>query len=417
PMVGYSTMKEVLLWVQTKEQAVVHFEYWNTDTPKDKKMTDSVFTQKENAYVAHLLADQLEPTQQYNYNLYINGKLVERPYPLRFESQPIWLWRHDAPDFSFAAGSCTYISEKAYDRPGKPYGSQYQIFENIAKDKPNFMLWLGDNFYLREADWNSKTGILHRYTHTRSNPEMQAMLGSMHHYAIWDDHDYGPNNSDRSYPMKRVTEKAFKDFFPRNNYIFQEGVTSFFQWNDCEFFLLDNRYWRTPNNRRDIKHPEILGAHQLEWLLDALVNSYATFKFVVIGGQFLNPLARGESHSACAPKERESILEAIQKLKINGVVFITGDVHHTELSKYDMEGGYPLHDLTVSPLTSGVGGRNAEDNPLQVSGTLVKEKTFAKIDVTGSKEERKLTIFIKGSNGNVIWKKEIMARDLKFTKD
>ena len=416
PMVGYSTMKEVLLWVQTNQPAEVHFEYWNVKTPTEKIKTGSATTTKTDAFVAHLLANQLEPSEKYNYELFINNQKVDRPYPLQFESQPLWLWRGDAPDFSFATGSCNYVSEKKYDRPGDPYGGDYQIFETIAKKQPQFMMWLGDNFYLREADWNSKTGINYRYTHTRSLPEMQAMLGGMHHYAIWDDHDFGPNNSDRSFPLKRVTDQAFKNFFPNPNYIFDEGVTGHVQWADCEFFMLDNRYWRTPNNRSDIESPEILGEEQVEWLLDALSNSYASFKFVVIGGQFLNPILGGETHATCAPKERQKIIEAIQKLKINGVIFLTGDVHHTELSEYKIAGGYPIFDMTISPLTAGVYGKGADANPLQVDGTLVTEKAFAKMDVFGSLKERTLRITVFGSDGQEYWKKEIKAADLKFKK-
>lgn len=416
PMVGYSTMKEVLLWVQTNKEATVHFEYWNCDKPSTTFKTGQITTKKESAFIARLLADELEPSNRYEYNLYINDNKVDRPYRLEFESQPIWLWRGDAPNFSFATGSCAYISQEKYDRPGTPYGSEYQIFEDIYEKEPNFMLWLGDNTYLREADWNSKTGIHYRYTHTRSTPEMQAMLGSMHHYAIWDDHDYGPDNSDRSYPMKKVTEETFKLFFANPNFIFDEGITGSFQWADCEFFLMDNRFWRTPNNRTDIENHDIIGKRQMQWLLDAMVNSFAPFKFVVIGGQFVNPMKEHEKHANYAPQERMKLIKAIEKLKIDGVVFLTGDVHHTELSKLDLEDGYPLYDLTVSPLTSGVAGRNAENNPLQVTGTLVKKKTYAYINVFGSKKERTLEIKVYDSNGVEQWKKEIKATDLKFNK-
>ncbi len=414
PMVGYSTMKEVLLWVQTNESANIHFEYWNIQSPEKIFKTDQISTSKENAFVARLLADQLEPNNQYEYALFINNIEIKRPYKLKFESQALWLWRSDPPDFSFATGSCAYINEEKYDRPGKPYGGDYQIFEDIYKKTPNFMLWLGDNVYLREADWHSKKGILHRYTHTRSLAEMQAMLGSMHHYAIWDDHDYGPNDSDRSYHLKRETEKTFKLFFANPNYIFNEGITGFFQWADCEFFLLDNRFWRTPNNRSDIETHDMLGEEQIEWLIDALSFSKASFKFIVVGGQFLNPLERNEKFANNAPEERLRIIDAIQKLKINGIVFITGDVHHTELSKLNIENGYPLYDLTISPLTAGVYGVNAEDNPLQVNGTLVKKRSYAHIKVQGSKAERALEINVYDSNGDKQWTRIIKAKDLKF---
>jgi alkaline phosphatase D len=414
PMVGYSTMKEVLLWAQTSKPAKVYFKYWDVTQPTVIHKTKTINTIKENAYVAKLIADELEPGNHYEYTLYINDTEVARPYDLTFESQPIWLWRGDAPDFSFATGSGAYINETKYDRPGKPFGSDYKIYTDIYKKHPNFMLWLGDNVYLREADWNSKTGILHRYTHTRSTDEMQAMFGSMHHYAIWDDHDFGPNDSDRSFAMKKTTEQTFKLFFPNPNYIFKEGTTGFFQWADCEFFLLDNRYWRTPNKRADIEKHQLIGEEQLQWLLDALANSYASFKFIVIGGQFLNPLKSYERHANLAPAERLKIIQGIERLKINGVIFLTGDVHYTELSKLDLKEGYPLYDLTVSPLTSGVFGKNAEANPLQVKGTLVRKHNYALLKVTGTQKDRKLEINIYDKDGKKLWSKLIKSNELKF---
>ena len=414
PMTGYSTMKEVVLWVQTKQSAEVYFKYWNTQTPTNKINTQKFKTQSTDGFVAQIIADQLEPGQHYQYELYINNKKIVRPYELKFESQPLWKWRGDAPDFSFATGSCAYINESQYDRPGIPYGSNYQIFNHIYEEKPQFMLWLGDNLYLREADWNSTTGILHRYTHTRSLPELQPLWGSMHHYAIWDDHDFGPDNSDRSFHMKRQTEKVFKSFFPNPNYIFKEGITGYFDWADCDFFLLDNRYWRTPDNRTDLANPSLLGSEQLEWLIDALTYSTASFKFVVMGGQFLNPMKKGETYENCAPAEKDYIIKTIQRLQINGVIFITGDVHHTELSKLDTYNAYPLYDLTVSPLTSGIGAKDADKNPLQVGGTLVVEHNFAKMEVFGTSKDRTLRITIINALGEKKWTKEIKAADLKF---
>ena len=417
PMVAYSTMKEVMLWVQTTKSAEVYFEYWDVKAPQKRFKTEQIITAKQQVFVAHLLADQIEPSTQYNYELFINNKKVTRPYRLEFQSQPIWLWRGDAPDFSFATGSCAYIGEPKYDRPGEPYGGDYQIFKDIYEKDPDFMLWSGDNVYLRESDWNSRTGILHRHTHTRSNPEMQAMLGSMHHYSTWDDHDYGPNNSDRSYPLRRTAEEAYKLFFPSPNYVFEKGVTGKFQWADCEFFLLDNRYWRTPARRTDINPHSVLGEHQIEWLLDQLVNSYAPFKFVVIGGQFLSSVERFERHINSAPEERMKIINAIKELQIPGVVFLTGDVHHTELSKLDLENGYPLYDLTVSPLTSGAYGNDALENELHVEGTLVKERNYAHLKIVGNRAERAMEINVYDSNGKKLWDKTIKAADLKFKKE
>jgi alkaline phosphatase D len=210
PMVGYAEMLEVMLWAQTKSPAKVQIAYWNLSAPADTLLTDPVATEKQYACTAKLIADRVEPGQRYGYQLRIDGKRVALSYPTEFQTLPLWQWRGDPPNFTVATGSCAYVNDPPYDRPGNPYGGDYQIYEAIHKMRPDVMLWLGDNTYLREPDWNSRTGILYRNTHTRSLPEMQALMASAHNYAIWDDHDFGPNDSDGSFVHKDLTYEAFQ---------------------------------------------------------------------------------------------------------------------------------------------------------------------------------------------------------------
>ena len=408
PMVGYSEMMEVMLWVQTTEAAEVKIEYWQADTPKDKKYTNIVKTEASSAFTAHLIANDVKPGQSYEYAVLINNKVVERPYATQFETQKLWQWREDPPAFTLALGSCNYVGEPEYDRPGKPYGGDYQIFESINDKNPDLMLWLGDNIYLREVDWYSMTGIHHRYTHTRSIPEMQALLGRTHHYAIWDDHDFGPNDSDRSFIHKDKTLQAFKDFWANPSYGLpgQEGITTMFQWADIDFFLLDNRYYRSPNNRKTGEQT-ILGETQLEWLIDALASSRAAFKLVVIGGQVLNTASVYENYANRHSQERDYLINKISAEGIENVIFLTGDRHHTELSKLVTKDRVTIYDFTVSPLTSGAASKVTESNGNRVENTLVTQRNFGLIKVEGPFRERVLTLSVYDSEGNELWKQSI----------
>ncbi|MDJ1472032.1 alkaline phosphatase D family protein [Xanthocytophaga flava] len=413
PMVGYSDFLEVALWVQTTQTAEVKIVYFEKGKPGSRFETDKVRTTSQKAFSTHLIANKVQPGKRYEYELYINNKKVDRPYPLEFQTQFLWQWRTDAPDFKFATGSCVYINEPEVDRPGKPYGGEYEIFTSIAKQKPDFMLWLGDNVYLREVDWNSRTGVYHRYTHTRSTPEIQPLLGSTHNYAIWDDHDFGPDNSDRGFANKELTLEAFKDFWANPNYVLgnKGGITGTFQWNDVQFFLLDNRYFRTPDRNR-LGDRTMLGQEQFQWLIDALIYSRAAFKVIVIGGQVLNTAELEENYTDYGT-EREKLLNAISEAKIPGVVFLDGDRHHTVLSKLDRPGRYPLYDITVSPLTSSSHEPKNEPNTVAVPNTLVAERNFAIIEFKGPKTDRKMIIHIHDVKGNEKWKQEINANDLK----
>lgn len=409
PMLGYSEMREVIVWLQTTTKGKIQLNYWNLETPNKVFKSNVVETEASTAFSTKIVLSLLEPGNKYGYQVVLNDKSLLFPYPLEFQTQSLWQWRTDPPAFSIALGSCAYINDTPYDRPGKPYGSNYHIFESILAKKPDAMLWLGDNTYLRETDWNSRSGILYRYTHTRATPELQGLLGSVHHYAIWDDHDFGPDNSDRGFIHKEATLEAFRLFWgnPTSGLPEQDGITSQFQWADIDFFLLDNRFSRAPDERKTGERTQF-GKAQIEWLLDALKTSKAPFKMVATGGQFLSASAIAENHIKLYPEEREYLIKRIEEEGLTNIIFLTGDRHLTELTELKLPNGKFIYDLTVSPLTSGV-NTNPDVNVLRVPGTLVTEHNFGLLTFSGKRLERKLTIKIFDALGNEKWKKEILS--------
>ncbi|MEM7104854.1 MAG: alkaline phosphatase D family protein [Bacteroidota bacterium] len=418
PMLGYCEMREVMIWVQTTEPAEVKAVYWDSEEPDKKFETNAYQTNKREVYTARLIADEVLPGKNYDYQLYINNKPVKLDNPTSFSAQTDWAYKIDPPAFSVAMGSCAYINDPPYDRPGKPYGSNYQIFQSISNKNPDVMLWLGDNMYLRPADFYSRTGIMHRYTHTRSLPEMQSLLANAHHYAVWDDHDFGPNDSDRSYTHKEVTLEAFKLFWGNPTYGVNHkgGTTSFFKWNDIDFFLLDNRYFRSPD-RRETGESTMLGEDQLEWLIDALTYSRAPFKMVVLGSQVLNTAPVFENYANRNKEERARLLKAIEEEDLKGVIFLTGDRHKSELSAYENGAGNMVYDLTVSPLTSGWYNSEDEPNEMRVEGTHVAQHNFGIIEFTGPFRERVLTMKLFDADGKELWKHVIEEQVIYGTKE
>jgi alkaline phosphatase D len=277
----------------------------------------------------------------------------------------------------------------------------------MTNEKADAMLWLGDNIYLRESDWDSRSGIYKRYTHTRLQPELQAFLRSTHHYAIWDDHDYGPNDADRSYNGKYWTREAFKHFWGNPSYgENNEGTYTQFTLSDCHFFMLDNRWWRSPNKRKTGTR-EILGEQQLNWLIDALKNSQASFKFVCIGGQVLNTAAVYENYAGYT-NERDKLLQLLDEEEIKNVIFLTGDRHHSEISSLKLK-NIQVFDITSSPLTSKAYYAEKEDNKNRIKGTLTGVRNYTTLNIKGSRKNRVLNIENKDSNGKILWTYEIQS--------
>ena len=157
------------------------------------------------------------------------------------------------------------------------------------------------------------------------------------------------------------------------------------------------------------------GSMQMEWLKNALTFSTATFKVIATGSQVLNPYSSAEcmkSYSA----EYEELMHFLAAQKISGVLFITGDRHHSEVIKQERPGLYPLFDITTSPFTAGVSKvRGVElNNPARMSGTLVEEQNFAKITVSGKKNERSFKVEFLGIKGNILGQWMVTEQELKL---
>jgi alkaline phosphatase D len=191
-----------------------------------------------------------------------------------------------------------------------------------------------------------------------------------------------------------------------------EGVYSTFNWGDAQFFLLDNRFFKSPNDRLTGERT-VLGNAQFEWLIDALSSSNAPFKIIVIGGQVLNTAAKFENYETY-PKEKQKILSEIEANKIKGVLFLSGDRHFSELSKLNRESTYPLYDWTVSPLTSGIGNSYKDDvNKNRVEGSLYAQNNFGTLSFSGNRDNRQLKLTLFDVQGTEVWNKVITQKELE----
>ena len=418
-MVGHVGMRDARIWIQTQAPCTASLVCWADsmgNAPTDLNIIPDRQLDVSSANTTIFDVGGLKPGTAYRFQILVDGERAETgfdPKLQRFSTQPLWQYRFDPPAFTFALGSCAFINETEFDRPGKPYGGGYEIFDRIADMNPDAMLWLGDNVYFREVDWYSRSGMQHRYSHLRATPELQRLLGACPHYATWDDHDYGPDNSDGSWIHKDWAAETFAEFWPNPSQGLPDlgaGVTGMFQFHDVDFFLLDNRTFRV--NDDNITQPkQVLGQAQIDWLIQALQFSRAPFKVVALGGQFISDFADFEN-MALFPDEREGILKRIEKEDIRGVVFLSGDRHSSELSELTLPNGRKVLDFTCSALTSGTYDHTDEPNSLRVEGTMVGVRNFGTLEFTGPRKERVLTIRTYNTEGALLWERHYAAADL-----
>ena len=421
PWAGNVELRNATIWVEvTPEVKSVAVRYHSVNS----------FTTKIVDYKGELGKDfnpikielnGLDVNSTYTYSLFINGVLVNLNFPTKFTTKDLWQWRKPAPDFSFLTGSCAYFNEPKYDRPGKPYGGDSSIFETMATIPAAFHVWLGDNWYTREVDYNTSWGLNYRASHDRALPVLQKFMAAMPQYAIWDDHDYGPNDIGKSYILKDESRKIFMNYSCNPSYGQKgEGIYSLLSYADVDIFLTDDRYFRSEDDMPDSldekpnAEKNYFGKMQLDWLKNALLYSNASFKIIATGSQILNPLSDFECMKHYSAEYYE-LMNFLNKGDVKGVLFFTGDRHHSEVIKQERPGLYPLYDVTNSPYTSGVGRvKGAElNNPARIPGTLVEAQNFTKVTVSGNKNERVMKIEFLGIKGDKLGEWSVGEKELK----
>jgi alkaline phosphatase D len=400
PMPGYSSQSEAIIWVQTTEKAKVQVSCWNKNAPGIFFNSDPDSTSEETGYTAKLKLERLQPASRYQYELLINDHKISFRYPLEFQTNSI----DYVQDFKVAFGSCAVHTEDE---------SVTHIYESIAAKAPDLMLWLGDNIYMDARDWDSCRNIHREYTLNRSLRQLQPLLASTHHYAIWDDHDYGPDNSDSSFYNKEISREGFKNFWANPSFgIDGRGITTSFSWNDVDFFLLDDRYNRAPGRERNKCKP-YLGHAQLSWLLNSLRQSKARFKVIVIGNQVISKMPFEKENYSSYKRERKLLLNQIRENRIDGVFFVSGDRHFSEISRIRRRGSYPLYDFTASPLTSHAITTKFNFNTRRVRNSLIRKRNFALMEFSGQGAGRHMQISYYDNHGNLLYQNMILADCLK----
>lgn len=418
PMLGPVELRDAKIWLEVSPSVKnVQLVYSKRGQPQTRTISYAGPLGKAfNPIQFHI--GNLDMNSTYVYSFIVDGKASRQQGS--FTTKDLWQWRKPAPDFSFLTGSCAYFNQPPYDRPGPPYGGDSSIFEAMAKEKAAFMLWLGDNWYTREVDYYSDWGLWYRPHHDRQQPVMQNFLKAMPHIAIWDDHDYGPNDIGKHYILKEESRRVFQAYWLNKSYGFNgEGIFSQYTHSDVDIFMLDDRWWRSsdwlPDSVNGHPNPDkrMFGPMQIEWLKNALLYSDATFKIIVTGSQVLNPVSQSDKLLSF-PVEYYELMTFLQNNRINGVLFLNGDRHHSEIIRVARPGTYPLYDITSSPLTAGTHQFAPEErnNPSRVFG-LAGKQNYSRFTISGPRGQRKLTVEFKGINGELLGEWSVMETDLK----
>jgi alkaline phosphatase D len=244
PMVGYVTPTEATIWAYAGPGAKLELRYRQQSGPSSPQQSVPMTPKPEDHDVAKATLKGLKPATAYRYELSLDGK-TDPAWQGRFATRRLMASR---ARFKMAVSSCMEVG--------------------ATPTQPSWYLMLAQRPALN-CCWATT------FTPTRpiakpcgrstgnSGGRRVAAKCNVPTYAMWDDHDYGPNNSDGTAPGKENSLRAFASCSPtRPPASMARRAFYRFAWGDVDFFMLDGRYHRSPDKDPNDDNKRMLGDGQ-----------------------------------------------------------------------------------------------------------------------------------------------------------
>lgn len=312
PIVGAVTDQSARVLVRLDAVGTIQIEFTDVEGDFSAPITSTLgASEAVRDFFVIVDVDGLSPNTKYFYRTLVDGVPageVQSFHTFPADGEVLSEW-------TFAFGACQNAG-------GDPVAFGGEIWARVLEARPRFFLHLGDYGYPDTTDtaadplntFNTDYARVqesYRWKYREDYP-MEALFEIAPLDYVYDDHDYANNNTDGTAPAKENSIRGYTEMFPHYPLATDpnpEALYHSFTFGNAEFFVVDTRTLRDPNvnafpNIADwLADPEtflqyapqathrILGEEQMQWLIDGVSNSTATWKFICSSVPF-NPGAR-----------------------------------------------------------------------------------------------------------------------------
>ncbi len=398
--VGDVASTTAVVWVRGVTDGAVVFEY--APTGGGPPATVSLQVARADDRTGKLTLTGLRPAVRYTYRarsggVEATGEFATAPAddtlaPVRF------VWGGDLG----GGGVC------------RPRGGGHRIFEAMARQRPDFFLFVGDTMYADHrcrgpevepgADFVASTlaGFRAKYRYHRADPALGKLLSQTSVSAIWDDHEVRNDFPGPHEPLMPVGRQAFLDYWPLSPPPGEPTrlYRKLRRGRLLEVFILDTRQYRSANHELDGPGKTMLGAPQRRWLIDEVSASTAVWKVIVTSVSLSVPTGRmhrdswsnasvwglPQENSTGFAVERDTILRTFRQRGIRNLVFLTADVHHAELIRHHPTPEFSFHEFIAGPLAASQGRPRPLDAALNPRSLFARGglNNFGEIRIEGT---------------------------------
>jgi len=409
--VGDITSHSAELWLKTQGPKRIQVEWASVEAWKrisamasvqsPAARTPPVLTGPETDFTLTVSFEHLSPGIRYRYSV-----LAEDPDQRERASRPHVASQGEFTTLPDPDTSAPVTFAWSGDLGGQERCRQgeagYPIFDTIRGQRPDFFIFLGDTIYAdgvclsppNEPGSNAIATTLPEYRakhdYQRGAPALRRFLESVPVYVTWDDHEVKNNFAGPFETQMAAGRQAFREYWPiHTNVSDPHRLYRTIRYGaDLEMFLLDTRQYRSRNADPDGPAKTMLGAAQLQWLLEGLAASTATWKVVVTSVPLSVPKGGGSavpgydgwaggSDGTGFERERQVIVEGILEKRLSNVVFLGGDIHWVQANVYDpnRDGTPDFYEFISGPL-SAKPGRLTAPSPTLHPTTLINEEGY-----------------------------------------
>jgi alkaline phosphatase D len=221
--------------------------------------------------------------------------------------------------FSFAFASCANT------------GSSHAVFDTVRSLDPLFFIHMGDMHY-EDISVNDRDEYREAFDAVLGSPAQSALYLNQPLAYMWDDHDYGPNDSNAASPGREAARLTYQEYIP--HYPLEAGsgdvpVYQSFAIGRIFFILTDCRSERSNQSDTDNASKTMLGAAQKAWFKERLKAANGLYAAIIWVNTiaWIGPVEPGEDHWSGYTTERKEIANFIKDEGIKGLVILSGDAH------------------------------------------------------------------------------------------
>jgi len=231
--------------------------------------------------------------------------------------------------FAFAFGSCAST------------GSNNLIFDTIRRRAPHFFLHLGDFHYANigvDDPWRFRDAS----NRVLRSPRQSALYRESPIVYVFDDHDFGTDDSDGTSVTKASAQRVYRERVPHYPLPLSAApigvaagtgpIAQAFTVGRARVIVTDTRSERTPQRSRDAATRTMLGQAQRQWFVDELTRAADEKAPVVFWANTVPWITKENPQSGHGwepyARERAEIAGTISKLGLTSrLIVLSGDAH------------------------------------------------------------------------------------------